>query len=297
MKAQIRAEGFWMLHRRAMPLAALVACTSALLVPLARWLSTSDDVDGAVAKARADAADALARGLEIPIESLYQEPRYELATQLPVDVAALSLGIALMMLVAAAVSVGSEWRSGTVRLSLAVPSSRSAPAAVKIVAWWVAATVVGAIALTMSGAGLLAVGHAGGLTDGSSTAAIVGITVRGAVVVGAAAAIGAASATTARSDVAVVVAVLLYVLCAELLLVGLLGASGYQSPGTRAHMLVAGLVVGPATEIEVSCGAGLRCPLAYEIGWGSPAVYLALLLGVVGSTLAAAWSARRPVWR
>lgn len=297
MRAQITAEIFWMLRRRAPPLTALLSVVSGLAVSAARWVSTSGNVAGAVEKAQADAAEALSRGLDIPAEALYVEPRYELAAQLPVDVAALSLGVALLALVAAAVSVGGDWRTGTVRLSFPTLDARASPTVVRIVAWWVAGIVAGATSLTLCNVGLLAVGHAGGLSEELSTAATVGIALRGTAIVGAAAAFGAAAATAVRSDVAVVAATLLYVLVAELLLVGLLGVSGYQSPGARAHMLVAGQLVGPSTEVDIGCGAALRCPVVHEISSGSPTMHLVLAAALVGMTLLAIWSARRPVWR
>lgn len=291
------AEHLWLVRRRPLRLAALLAAVCATALPVVRQVHSSTDVSRALADAERDAAVALAQGVDIPLEHLYVEPRYQLAVQLPVDVAALALGLAVMMLVTSAVAVGSEWRSGTVRLSWVTPEARSVPAAVRVTVWWAAGTVVGAAALLLCCAGLLIVGHLGGLSDGVSAVAAAGVVVRGALLVGAASAVGAATATVCRSDVAVLTVVLTYVIVVEMLVVGLRTGQGYQSPGAQAFTLVGGVRPGVSPEVETVCSPAPRCSVVLEPLWGEPRTYWAVGLALVCLVLVAAWSARRPWWR
>lgn len=142
---------------------------------------------------------------------------------------------------------------------------------------------------------LVVVGRAGGLADGLSVAAAAGVAARGALLVGAASAVGAAAASSVRSDVAVVVVALGYVVVVEILMVGLRAGEGYESPGSRALVLVAG--IDPERPRDVLCGSALRCPVVHELGWGTPGPYLAVGVALAAATLTAGWSARRPVWR
>lgn len=295
MRLLLHAEAWWLSRRRAPRVMSLLAVTCAVALPLARWRSTSDDVERAVADAERDAADAAARGVEIPAASFYVEPRYELASQLPLDLAGLSLGLALLALVTAAVAVGGEWRAGTVRLSFPSLRDRSPATAARIVVWWATGTAVGAVSLAVCTAALVAVGLSGGLSDGFSPAAAAGVAARGTLLVGAASAAGAAAASIVRSDVVVVAVALTYVVVVEILMVGLRGGEGLGSPGSRAHMVVAGIDVEQPRYLP--CGSAPRCPVVHELGWGSPATYAAVAAALMVMTLVAVWSARRPLWR
>lgn len=295
MKTEVAAEWFWTRHRHAFQVTVLISLLLVVGVVVARFLSTSSDVASAVTKAEEIAADAASHGLELPVSATYVEPRYQLAMQMPLDIAGLTLAMMLVGLVGAALAVGSEWRTGTIRLAFVTPSARARPTLARLVVWWATWTALGTAGLVLATVGLMLVGHVRGLSDGLGGATILGLTARGGLVVGAGVVVGASLATILRSDAAVVVLVLSYVLVAEIVLPALLATRGYLSPGVRLlDVVVSSDLTRP---VVMSCGPVPRCETVYESTSGSPGTSGALF-GGIGLTLSlAVWRARMPVWR
>lgn len=295
MIATLAAEWFWIRRRRALLLAGAAAAMIAAVVPLARWLSSDADLSAAIARAEREAAEMAAAGVDVPMAGAFVETRYLLAEQAPVDTAGAALALALVGLLAATLSVGSEWRTGTVRLSFVNPAERTGPTFARVLLWGACWSVVGAAALVVLQGGLLLVGHDRGLTEGAAAAMFVWPLVRGVLTIGVGAAVGAALATVFRSETPVVVLLLLYVLVAEIVLLGLHGAAGYRSPGADLAGWIVSADVGAV--LPSSCGGAPRCNELHAITAGEPGVYLALSSAASALVLGAAVSARRPVWR
>ncbi|MDR2723344.1 MAG: hypothetical protein LBB54_06430 [Cellulomonadaceae bacterium] len=295
MRHTLSTEWFWIRHRLAAHLAALLAAVIAVAVPVGRWISTHGDLDAAIAKAHDDAAESLAIwGVEVPAEAVFVEPRYPLAEQLPLDVAAVAVAVALIGLVAAALLVGGEWRTGTVRLSFTDPAQRGRPTAARILTCWWGWTAVAAILLGITAGGLLLVGQQRGLTEGMTVTRAVFPLLRGIIIAGLGALLGAALGTIFRSGTVVIVLLLVYVIVAEIVLLGLGVGTGYHSPGSR---LLQWLVSADGQLLPYACGGAMRCSELYVITAGPPLAYLAAAMTACLATVAAVIAARRPIWR
>ncbi|XBH21934.1 hypothetical protein V5R04_01525 [Jonesiaceae bacterium BS-20] len=291
----IRAEWYWLLKRRAFKIGSLLSVLIGLAVPLARWASTSSNVGLAIEQAEKDAVKAAESGLEIPLEALYQEPRYPLAVQLPIDVGAVTLAIGVVFLITAALSVGAEWRVGTNRLAFASPKHRGSAMGTRVLTWWLGTTAVGLASIALTIIGLVLVGFNRGLAEGLTSTMIVGLLIRGTLVIGGLVTLGAGLATVFRSDVVVVSLALVYVITAEIILVGLLAVSGYRSPGNHALLFVG--ANDPLVTIDHSCGPAPRCDPAYLPVWGSPIIYLVTVFSMIALVVVAVWATRRPIWK
>ena len=290
-----RAEWYWLLKRRAFKIGSLISVMVGITVPLARWMSTNSNVARAIEQAEMDAAKAAEGGLEIPLEALYQEPRYPLAVQLPIDIGAVTLAIGVVFLITAALSVGAEWRVGTNRLAFVTPSQRGTAMGTRVITWWLGATAVGAASISLAIIGLVLVGFNRGLADGLTTMMIVGLLIRGSLMIGGLVTLGAGLATVFRSDVVVVALALGYVITAEIILVGLLAVSGYKSPGNQALLFVG--ANDPLVTIDHSCGSVPRCDPVYLPIWGSPMIYSIGILSMIALIVVAVWATRRPIWK
>ncbi|NKY11640.1 hypothetical protein [Cellulomonas hominis] len=295
MSAVLAAEWYWIRRRRALRLALVAAAALAVGLPLARWLSSDADLAAAIAQAEQEAADLRARGVDIPVSGVFVEPRYLVAEQLPVDTSAAVLALALVGFLAAALSVGAEWRTGTVRLSFLDPAARSGPAASRVALWGLSWSAVGAAGLVLIQGGLLLVGWDRGLLEGATAATFAWPLARGVLTIGLGALLGAGLASLLRSDTVVVVLLLLYVLVAEIVLLGLNGAAGYRSPGSILAMWVVSADTG--APLPYTCGGAPRCDELFAVTAGQPALYLVGVVAAAALLLAAAASARRPVWR
>lgn len=295
MRSELSAEWFWVRRRRALRGAALLAMVLVCAVVVARWLSSDADIASALVAAERLAADAAANGIDIPVSATYVEPRYQLALQMPLDTAALSVALMLVGLVTASITVGGEWRTGIVRLTFEPASSRVRPALARLVVWWAAWTSVGLVASSTVVAGLTLVGVDRGLSAGVETGGLLGVVARGGLVTGAGALVGAALATSLRSDAAVVALVLGYVLVGEIVLPALLATSGYTSPGTLLVDFVAASDV--ARPVTMSCGEVPRCETVYASSAGDPVVYAVLMSTMLGTSALAVWRSRMPIWR
>lgn len=295
MSTVLAAEWFWIRRRHALRIAVAAAALLAIGLPLARWLSSDADLAGAVARAEHDAAALSADGVDVPVSGLFVEPRYLLAQQLPLDTSGAVLALALVGLLAAALSVGAEWRTGTVRLSFSDLAARTGPTIVRVALWALCWSIVGAVALAAVQGGLFLVGLERGLLEGATVATFAWPFLRGVLVIGLGALLGAALATLLRSETVVVVLLLLYVLVAEIVLLGLHGAAGYRSPGSTLASWVVSADTGPP--LPVTCGGAPRCDELFAVTAGPPSLYLVGAVTSVALLLAAAASARRPVWR
>lgn len=162
----------------------------------------------------------------------------------------------------------------------------------RVGAWWAAWTAVALGCLALAAAGLWLVAATRGDTTGTAVAPVVGIVLRGTLVAGVGAGVGAGLAATLRSDVAVLVGTLAYVLVGEMLLPAV--QPGFRSPGLRVVDLVVAqdFAGGPV----LACGAP-SCPEVVLSGAGSAAGFGAVLAALVVTGGLAWWSARRPVWR
>lgn len=295
MMTYFGGEWFWTRRRRALRSAVLVAVAITVATVVSRWLSTSSDLAPAFADAQRHIDQAAANGVKFEMAEVFNDPRYALATQMPIDTAALALAIALIGLVAGALAVGGEWRTGTIRLSFVTPSARTQPTLARLTVWWLVWTSVGALCLIFAIGGLSLVGSSRGLSDGVTASLYVGLVVRGTLAVGAGVLLGAGLATLFRSDAVVMVLMLGYVLIAEILLPALLGVSGYLSPGVRLIEFIISRDLSQPLAIE--CGQAPRCEEVFATTAGAPGVYLALILTILGVGALAIWRAQRPIWK
>lgn len=288
----IGAETMWLLRRRYFRIAQLAAAVVLAGFFVVRFLPSSDDVAGAIRDARLQVAEAAARGLDIPLAGMYREPRYVLAAQAPVDLASAGLILGLIGFCAAAMCIGSAWRTGAVRLSFIQSGRRFRPAVIRILTWatgWFAGSL--ALLLLLAG-GLTLTAMTRGYTEGINAVPLLLVVLRAALLTGAAAAVGASLATLLRNEIPILVALLLYVLVAEVLMPALRPGGLFRSPGRKIIDFVVSQDLG--AQITLNCAAP-RCDIAYVPAGGLVAALVAIpvLVVLVGGS---AISANRPVW-
>lgn len=280
------------LRRRVTAVVGWLALAVVLVVPLGRFLSSSDDVAAAVSRAEVTAAElAAATGSTVDTAATYVEPRYLVAVQTPYDLAGIALGLALLALLGGAVLTGGDWRSRAVGVLFPRWRARSAAATWQVVSWaGLAAT--GAVALLLVAALLLlAVAALRGSTAGADVVGTGWLVLRGALLVLVAGVVGAGAAVVVRSEVVVLLAVLGEVLLAEILLPALL--TGWRSPGSA--LVTAVLGHDDARAPLFTCDVP-RCDDAVLAGTGPASSYLVGLVLVLAVAAATGAAARRPIW-
>ena len=292
----MRALASLLLHRRVVGvqlwLCGLVVCA----LPVLRWSTSSRDLDSALraAQAQVDVMQPVI-GEEFDLAAAFVEPRYLAAAELPFDLAALTVGLALVCLLAGAVLCGGDWRTRSVHVTWPSERRRGESAVRAVVVWTGWCAVVAVVVLVVAAVSLLGVAYLRGSADGVALTGVLLVVVRGVLVVAGAASIGAAAGVVARSEVVVILGVLVYVVLGELVAPAVWAADGFRSGVTR----LVGLVV---SEAEGSRGMALeclapRCPDLVAPGGGSAAAYVAGAGAVVLVIVLAGAAARRPVWR
>ncbi len=290
------AAFFLLRHRRVVAIQLWFSGLAVVAWPVFRFATSSADLDGALRSAQAQ-VDELQPviGEEFDLAAAFVEPRYLAAEKLPFDLAALSVGLALVCFLAGAVLCGGDWRSRAVQITWVSPGRRGRPAAVAVASWtgWCAAVAV--VVLVVAAAALLTVARLRGMADGIGPGAVLLIVLRGTLVVACAGAVGAGAGIAARSEVVVTLGLLGYVILGELLAPALMAANGYRSGGTRLIEFVVSEAADSRSNV-LACLAP-RCPDLVVPGGGPIGGYVAVG-GAVALALVLAWLvARRPVWR
>ncbi|MBU5422236.1 hypothetical protein KQI48_06125 [Cellulomonas hominis] len=280
-------------RRRAFRGTTLAMAAVVLALVMLRFVTASADTTRAVRDAEAEAArlTEMFGDLTVPAHT-YVEPRYMFAGQFPHDLAGVVIGFALLAFVGGALLVGGDWRTGAVRMSLTGRSSRAVPCSARVVVWAASSMVVAVLLAVVLTASMLAVAALRGSTSGVDLLGTVFMLARGGLVVLAAAGAGAALGTVLRSDVAVVVLVLAYVLLVETLVPVLV--MGFRTPGAVVHAFVRSEDLSRSGTF--TCDVP-RCPEPVLAGVGGWSGYMLIAGILVASVVMAVLGARRPVWR
>ncbi|MDR1187930.1 MAG: hypothetical protein LBK95_10835 [Bifidobacteriaceae bacterium] len=223
---------------------------------------------------------------------MYEEPRYLLAAQLPFDLATLALVMALIGCAVIGIAIGGEWRSGTVRFSWVEHSARSSPAVIRLAVATLAWFAVSLAALALAAGALWLVAHTRGLPDAVSPAWAVAAVARGSLVAAGGALAGGALATLTRTDLAVPIALLVYLLLAELALP--MAIEGAVTPASQMSWFVHGL--DPTIDLGFACG-GPVCPSLHPTEPFTLVPWLVVAAAAVAAVVATAWRSRAAVWR
>lgn len=289
-----KAEIWWLTRRRIPRGAGVLAFVLVVGVFLGRVVTTNSDVEAAIERAQNEAELAASHGIEIPLEAIYVDPRYHAAAQLPSDIAIASVGIALIFLLAAIVTVGGDWRTGAVKLSFRTASDRATSACARAVTWMAISVLAGFVLLTLMTTALFALGIINGFAGGVSLAVIIAAILRGILVVGAVVACGILLGAAFRSDVAGMVTVVGYLVVFELVLVGLLKPMGYASPASRLFNFINGIF--PGSPIPLDCGSVPRCLEVFPQAPLDGGMVAILALTILTVPLVSMLLARRAMW-
>ena len=256
---RVHAESVWILRRWALRAGAITGVAIASAIAIGRLFGSSADVDKAIQSAEEIARAASTGAVEVPVAAAYVEPRYILQIDLPFDIAAVGIVLGLVGLVAGAMLIGGEWRTGSIALAFRSPRDRVAAIIARVLSWSAAWTVVSVFVLTVATVALVAVGVASGDPHGLEVSTATGFVFRAVAVSTTCAFIGAGLAAAARSDVVVVVATLAFVLVTEIAMPLLVQGGEFRSPGTRIAQFVGSRVTG--TETLEDCAAPRCDPL------------------------------------
>lgn len=294
MRREVAAELFWIVKRRALRYGMLAAALVVAAVIADAAIGSSSDVAGAVMRAETLADEASQGGFDLPVGGAYIEPRYLLANQLPSALAQVGLALALVGLVTSSLSIGGEWRTGTVALSFVSSGRRVQPVLVRIGVWAALWFAVSLVTLLVAATGLTGVALATGDPNGISCSTIVGLLLRAGVIASLGALLGGAWSSITRSNTVVIVAALVYLLVFEIVMAVIVAGTTLRTPATILAQFVTARIIEAAHTLE--CGAP-RCDDVYATHGGSWIVYT-VILGLAGlSTALAALSARRNVVR
>jgi len=279
-------------RRRVTLIVASLAAFVAVTAPVARLLTTSSEVDGAVERAQVLAAELVATtGTPIGSAETYIEPRYLLAVQGPYDLVGVAMGMALLALLGGAVLTGGDWRSRAIGVLFARWLARALPATCQAIAW-AAVAAAGALILLTATAGLLfALAGLRGSAFGADVVGTALLVLRGTLLAFTAGIIGAGAGIMVRSDVIVVIAVLTEVVVAELLMTALVPQ--WRSPGARLIAML--LSQDSSRESGFVCDVP-RCEPSVLVGAGSLWLYAAAAAITLTITGGAALAASRSVW-
>lgn len=294
MKREITAELFWVLRRHAICYGGLASMVVLIAVLVEVAISSSGDVAGAVARAEELANEAAHAGFDLSVASAYIEPRFLLANELPSALAQVGLALAIIGLITSSLSVGGEWRSGTVALSFVNPRRRAGPVLVRIGVWTILWLALSVIILLLACAGLVGIAHATGDPNGIPFLTISGLLFRATLVASLGALLGGAWSTITRSNTVVVVAALVYLLVFEIIMAVIVVGTTLRTPATILAQFVTARIIESAHVLP--CGAP-RCDDVYATHAGSWIVYVVLVVLAALSMALAAVSARRNVVR
>lgn len=292
----MRATIFLTLRRRLTKLTVAAAALVTLSLIIWRFSTSSSDVKTAINVAHGQAERTSQQfGQKLPVENFFNDPRYILAENLPMDLGILAIGLGLVGIVGGASIAGSDWRTGT--MSFLIPKlTARATGSLRILSAWAMLCSLGACVLVLLTIGCLyAVAATNGHVSGVAALTIVSTAVRAILVVVASSVAGAALAIAARHELPVIIAVLTYVVIAEGVLEAAIGQFGYQAPSQ--HVLAFIMSRDFSSERMLQCGDAPLCPLIYDSGPGNPLGYLILSASVGACVLVALFIARRPIWR
>jgi hypothetical protein len=293
MRAALLAELFAQPRRRVARGTALATGVLTVSLVVLRALTSSAETAAAVRTAEREAASLSAMFGEQTLPAhTYVEPRYMFAGQFPHDLAWFLVGCALLAFVGGALLVGGDWRTGAVGATFRRHFSRSRPALARLVVWAAWSMLVAVCAAVLVTGLLLAVASLRGSPSGADLVGAALMIARGGLVVLVGASSGAALGALSRSDVGVVVLLLVYVLVVETLMPVLV--MGLRTPAAVVHAFIRSEDVG--RDSAFVCDVP-RCPEPVLAGAGSWAGY-ALMAGVlVLAALVTRAGARRAVWR
>lgn len=289
----LRAELHLQRRRRVTRGTVLSMAVLALALALFRFVTTTADTADAVRTAEQDAAElsAMFGELTTPAQT-FVEPRYVVAGQFPHDLAGFLIGCAVLAFVGGALLAGGDWRHRMVGTARATRHTRSATALTRVAVWSAGSLVAALLAAAVVTVLAMLVAGLHGTLSGADALGTVLMLARGALLVAAGAAAGSALGTLLRSDVAVVVLLLGYVLIVETLMPVL--SLGFRTPAALLHELL-------RSEDHARTGGFVcdvpRCAEPVLAGVGAPGGYLLLAGVLVLAGAVAWWGARRPVWR
>jgi ABC-type transport system involved in multi-copper enzyme maturation permease subunit len=292
----IRAETLWMRRRLAFRIACAAGAAIVIVFIVLRFVSSDGDLAASVALAEGELARMeaeLGEDAGLTVADVYVERRYIAAAQLPVDLAGVGVVLALVGMVLAGTSSGSEWRTGTVRLSFADYRSRALPTFSRIGLWGILWFVGSLILLSFLAAGLCGVAAWRGLPGGVNGPETLGLLIRSSLLCGCGAAIGVGVATAFRSDALFLICLLSYVLGFETLWPALALNS---SVTPSAHLIQFVMARHSEPTGLLACEAPV-CPELFKGGAWDTAVLLAVLALTVLICGIAILRSRRPLWR
>ncbi|MDR1187849.1 MAG: hypothetical protein LBK95_10410 [Bifidobacteriaceae bacterium] len=294
LKRQLAAEWRWLRRKRAWRVGLVLAVVAVAAAVGQRALTSSRDVEGAMALAEARATEMMKEFGEQAFAPLnmFEEPRYLLASQLPYDLSSLALFLALIGCAVVGIAIGGEWRSGTVRFSWVEHSNRAGPGVLRLVVATAAWFAVSLAALALACGGLWLVAATSGLPDAISVASIAATVARGTLVGAGGAIVGGALSTLTRTDLAVPIALTVYLLLAELALPVALG-NAFQ-PSTRLARFVVNL--DPMIDLDFACG-GPVCPTLHPPSAATALPWLVAGAVALVAVVVTASRSRAPVWR
>lgn len=292
------AEFFLLARRRAAQWTALFAVVTATVLAIFRFLSTSADVAAAEGRARADAEELVRiSGVspeDIEVSAFFSDPRYLVAADLPLDLAAALIALGVLGVLGGALVGGADWRTGTIVTSFVSVSQRSRPMLDRLLAWTTFWTALSLILTGLLTGGLILVGGFHGSLVSTDWASVLLVATRGLAVSATGAAVGFATGVFFRSELVVILILLAEVLVLEVAVSLAVGGS-FTSPGTRLARWVLS-IDNDGNAATVDCDA-MACADVF-ISQPNGITGLAALVFVVAiMVLLVRLGSRRPLWR
>lgn len=294
IRAALGAEVYLQLRRRvsagtAVAMAALASALVALRLGRSR-----PGTEAAIRAAELEAAELTRTFGDVTTPAqTYVEPRYVFAAQFPHDLAGVLIGLAVLAFIGGALLCGGDWRTRVAATTGGRRAARSTLSVVRVLVWAGCSMVVAVLTAVGLTAAMLAVAATRGSISGVDLVGVLYLVARGGLVVLLGALCGASLGVLFRSDVAVVVVLLAYVLIVETLVPVLTGGQ-LRTPAAVVHAFLRS--EDPSRTSTFVCDVP-RCSDPVLVGPGDWAGYGVIVAGVAVMILAAWCGARRPVWR